>query len=148
MEVILLENVDNLGERHDVVSVKNGYGRNYLIPQGMARVATSSDKRHVAEIRKQQSAKAAKALADMEAIAEKLASKTLQVGAKAGATGKLFGSVTNIQLADAIKKEFDVEVDRRKIAFPGDIKTLGKYKASVVLHKEVTADIEFEVVED
>ena len=148
MEVILLQDVENLGERHDIVTVKNGYGRNFLIPKGMAMVATDSDKRHVAEIRKQQSAKAQKMLDDMQALADKLASKPIQVGAKAGTTGKLFGSVTTIQLADAIKKEFDVDIERRKITLLEEVKSLGSYKASVNLHKEVNAEVEFEVIQD
>jgi large subunit ribosomal protein L9 len=148
MELILLKDVENLGERHDIVSVKSGYGRNFLIPQGMAMVAKSSDKKHVAEIRKQQSAKALKLLQDMQAVAAKLAGKGIQVGAKAGTTGKLFGSVTNIQVADAIKKEFDIDLDRRKIKLSDEIKALGTYKATVELHKEVVAEIEFEVVQD
>jgi large subunit ribosomal protein L9 len=148
MEVILLQDVENLGERHDIVTVKNGYGRNFLIPKGMAMVATDSDKKHVAEIRKQQSAKALKLLEDMQALAEKLASRPIKVGAKAGTTGKLFGSVTTIQLADAIKKEFEVEIERRKISLQEEVKALGSYKASVELHKEVTAEVEFEVLQD
>ena len=148
MEVILLQNVENLGERHDIVSVKNGYGRNFLIPKGMAMVAKKSDKKHVAEIRKQQSAKALKLLEDMQALAASLGSKAIKVGAKAGTTGKLFGSVTNIQVADAIKKEFGVEVDRRKIKLTEEVKALGGYKATLDLHKDVIAEIEFEVVQD
>lgn len=148
MDVILLQDVENLGERHDIVSVKNGYGRNFLIPQGLAKIATGSEKKHSAEIRKQQAAKAAKMLQEMEQLAEKLASKTLSVGAKAGTSGKLFGSVTSIQLADAIRKEFGVDVDRRKVKLDDDIKELGSYKAAVQLHKEVTAEVSFEVVQD
>ena len=148
MDVILLAEVENLGERHDVVSVKNGYGRNYLIPQGLAKIATTSEKKHIAEIRKQQSAKASKLLADMQAIVDSLASKTLQVGAKAGASGKLFGSVTNIQIADAIKKEFNLDLDRKKIKLGEDIKELGTYTAKIDLHREVSAEVTFEVVQD
>ena len=148
MELILLQDVENLGERNDIVTVKNGYGRNYLIPHGKATIATASKKKHALEIKKQQSAKAMKLVADMQAIADSLGSKTLQVGAKAGTSGKLFGSVTNIQLADAIKKQFDIDIDRRKIKLAEEIKSLGTYKASVELHREVAANIEFEVIED
>lgn len=149
MEVILLENVDNLGDKNDVVTVKNGYGRNYLIPKGLATIANKSSKKHAEEVIKQQSAKAAKLKEDMEAVAEKLQSKALKVGAKAGTSGKLFGSVTTIQLADALKKQFDIDVDRRKIKIIGEeIKALGAYKANVILHKEITTEIDFEVVED
>ena len=148
MEVILLQNVENLGERNDVVTVRNGYGRNYLIPKRMAIVATPSGKKHMEEIHRQQSAKAAKLLEDMQAIAEKLNSKAIRVGAKAGTSGKLFGSVTTIQLADAIKREFDIDVDRRSINLVEEVKSLGTYKATVVLHKEVEAEVDFEVVQD
>jgi large subunit ribosomal protein L9 len=148
MEVILLENVDNLGDKNDVVIVKNGYGRNYLIPKGLAIIASKSSKKHADEVKKQQSAKAAKLKEDMLAIVENLQSKVLTVGAKAGSNGKLFGSVTNIQLAESLKKQFDIDIDRRKIKLSDEIKALGTYKATVVLHKEVTAVIDFEVVED
>lgn len=148
MELILLQDVDNLGERNDIVTVKNGYGRNYLIPQGMAKIATPSEKKHALEIKKQQSAKARKLMEDMQALAAKIASTTLKVGAKAGTSGKLFGSVTNIQLADALKKQFDIDIDRRKIKLNEEIKTLGTFTARVELYREVAADIEFEVVED
>lgn len=148
MELILLKNVEHLGERHDVVTVKNGYGRNYLIPQGLAVVATPSEKKHVEEIRRQQSAKAAKLLSDMQEVADRISSRTVEVGAKAGTSGKLFGSVTNIQVADALNREFGLEVDRRHITLLDEIKTLGSYKASLKLHKEVTAHFTFEVVQD
>ncbi len=148
MEVILLENLDNLGDKNDVVTVKNGYGRNYLIPKGLAIIASKSTKKHAEEVKKQQSAKDAKLKENMLAIAENLQSKILKVGAKAGATGKLFGSVTNIQLAESLKKQFDIDLDRRKIKLDDEIKSLGTYKATVVLHKEVTAVIDFEVIED
>jgi large subunit ribosomal protein L9 len=148
MEVILLENVDNLGDKNDVVIVKNGYGRNYLIPKGLAIIASKSSKKHADEVKKQQSAKAAKLKEDMLAIVENLQSKVLTVGAKAGSNGKLFGSVTNIQLAESLKKQFDIDIDRRKIKLSDEIKALGTYKATVVLHKEVTAVIDFEVIED
>ncbi|MEZ5009723.1 MAG: 50S ribosomal protein L9 [Chitinophagales bacterium] len=148
MEVLLLKNVENLGDKNEVVTVKNGYGRNYLIPQGMAIIANKSLKKHAQEIAIQQSAKAKKLLEDMTAIAASLQEKVLKVGAKAGASGKLFGSVNNIQLAEAMKKQFDLDIDRRKIKIAGDIKELGTYKASVVLHKELTTEIDFEVIEE
>lgn len=148
MEVILLQNVSGLGDKNDILTVKNGYGRNYLIPQGLAMVATKSAKKHAEEIKVQQSAKAAKHLEDMKALAESLQTKTLKIGAKAGSNGKLFGSVNNIQLAEALKKQFDLDVDRRKIRLLSEIKELGSYQATVALHKELTTEITFEVVED
>lgn len=146
MEVILLKDVDNLGLKFDVVSVKPGYGRNYLIPQGFAQIANASSKKHVEEVKKQQSAKIAKLIDDYKSLAEQLKASKIQVGAKTGATGKLFGSVTNIQVSEALKKQFDLSVDRKKIHIQGEVKELGTFKATVNLFKDVTAEIEFEVV--
>ena len=115
MDIILLQDVENLGSKFDVVKVKAGYGRNFLLPKGMAKVANSSNVKHLEEIRKQQSAKIAKKMEDMQKIADQLKDKVLQIGAKAGTSGKLFGSVTTIQIADALKSQFDLDVDRKKI---------------------------------
>jgi len=146
MEVILLKDVDNLGMKFDVVAVKPGYGRNFLIPQGLAQVANVSNKKHVEEVKKQQSAKIAKMIEDYKQLADKLKESKIQVGAKSGTSGKLFGSVTNIQVAEALKKQFDLTVDRKKIHIQGEVKELGVYKATVNLFKDVTTDIEFEVI--
>jgi large subunit ribosomal protein L9 len=128
--------------------VKAGYGRNFLLPKGMAKVANSSNVKHLEEIRKQQSAKIAKKMEDMQKIADQLKDKVLQIGAKAGTSGKLFGSVTTIQIADALKSQFDLDVDRKKIHLAEEIKNLGTYKATVNLFKEIVADINFEVIQD
>lgn len=146
MEIILLKDIENLGTKFDVVSVKAGYGRNYLIPQGFAQVANASNKKHNEEIKKQQSAKIAKLIEDYKALAEKLKASKIVVGAKAGTTGKLFGSVTNIQVAEALKKQFDLTVDRKKVHIIGEVKEVGSYKANVNLYKEVATEIEFDVV--
>ena len=146
MEVILLKDVDNLGTKFDVVSVKAGYGRNFLIPQGFAQVANISNKKHNEEIKKQQSAKIAKLIEDYKVLAEKLKASKIVVGAKAGTTGKLFGSVTNIQVAEALKKQFDLTVDRKRVHIQGEVKEVGTYKATVNLYKEVATEIEIEVV--
>ncbi|MBR5373840.1 MAG: 50S ribosomal protein L9 [Paludibacteraceae bacterium] len=145
MEIILLQDVQNLGYKDDVVKVKNGYGRNYLIPQGKAILATPSAKKQLEENLKQRAHKLAKIKADAEALAAKLNGVSLQIGAKTSATGTIFGSVNNIQIAEALaKKGFDVD---RKIIFINDnVKELGSYKATVKLHKEVSAEINFEVV--
>lgn len=146
MEVILLKDIENLGTKFDVVTVKPGYGRNYLIPQGFAQVANASNKKHNEEIKKQQSAKIAKLIEDYKALAEKLKASKIVVGAKAGTTGKLFGSVTNIQVAEALKKQFDLTVDRKRVHIIGEVKEVGTYKANVNLYKEVATEIEFDVV--
>jgi large subunit ribosomal protein L9 len=146
MEVILLQDVENLGSKYDLVKVKPGYGRNYLIPKGMAKIANASNKKHLEEIKRQQSAKMAKMIEDAKALAAKISSTKVVVGTKAGSTGKLFGSVTNIQLAEALKTQFGIEVDRKKITLSQDIKELGTFKGSVHLFKDVDAEFEFEVV--
>lgn len=146
MEIILLQDVENLGSKYDLVKVKPGYGRNYLIPQGMAKIANASNKKHLEEIKRQQTAKIAKMMDAFKATAEKLAATKVTVGAKVGTSGKLFGSITNIQLADALKAQLGIEVDRKKITIAQEIKDLGTYKASAHLFKDVDAEFEFEVV--
>ena len=146
MEVILLKDIENLGTKFDVVAVKAGYGRNYLIPQGFAQTANASNKKHNEEIKKQQSAKIAKLIEDYRVLAEKLKGSKIVVGSKAGTSGKLFGSVTNIQVAEALKKQFDLTIDRKKVHIVGEVKEVGTYKANVNLYKEVSTEIEFEVI--
>lgn len=146
MEVILLQDIDKVGSKYDIVTVKAGYGRNYLIPQGLAKIANEANKKHLTEINKQRSAKIAKLVEEMTQLADKLKNTKITVGAKAGASGKLFGSVTNIQLSDAIKKQLNVDVDRRKIHVQGEVKETGTHKATVNLFKDVAAEVEFEVV--
>lgn len=145
MEIILLQDVQNLGYKDDVVSVKNGYGRNYLIPQGMAELATPSAKKQLAENLKQRAHKLAKIKADAEELAAKLNGVSLTIGAKTSATGTIFGSVNNIQIAEALAKK-GFEIDRKTIIINDAVKELGSYKATIKLHKEVSAEINFEVV--
>ncbi len=146
MEIILKQDVKGLGYKHDLVKVKNGYGRNFLIPQGIATLATESAKKQHAETMKQRSFKEEKLRTEASANAEKLSGVSLKVGAKAGENGKIFGSVTNIQLADALQKA-GYNIERKNIEITGDgIKQLGNYTAKVRLYKEVMATINFEVV--
>ena len=145
MEIILLEDIQNLGYKDDVVSVKNGYGRNFLIPQGKAILATPSAKKVLAENLKQRAHKLAKIKADAEELAAKINGISLTIGAKTSATGTIFGSVNNIQLAEALAKK-GFEIDRKTIVINDNVKELGTYKAIVKLHKEVSAEINFEVV--
>lgn len=146
MEVILKQDVPKLGYTHEIVKVKNGYARNYLIPQGLAIPATESNRKIVAEVMKQRSHKAAKVLKDAESFAAQLEIVSVRIAAKAAATGKIFGSVNAIQIAEAIKAQFGYEVDRKKIIINGDsVKELGNYSATIILHKEVKAVIKFEV---
>ncbi len=146
MDVILKQDVERLGAKNDIVTVKTGYARNYLIPQGFAIVATDSARKVVAETIRQQSHKALKALEDAKAVAEKMAGVSVKIGAKAGESGKIFGSVNNIQVAEALTAA-GYAVDRKNIDLGSDaIRDLGSYTAKVKLHKEVVAEIAFEVV--
>jgi len=145
MEIILKQDIKNLGEKDDVVNVKPGYGRNYLIPQGFATMATISAKKVLAENLKQAAFKQDKIKKDAEAIATRLEGVKLSIGAKAGESGKIFGSVNTIQVADALKKE-GFEVDRRRITFETEPKFVGEYIANLNLHKEVKVQVPFEVV--
>lgn len=145
MEIILKQDIKNLGEKDDIVSVKPGYGRNYLIPQGFASLATESAKKVLAENLKQAQFKQDKIKKDAEAIANRLEGVKLTIGAKAGESGKIFGSVNTIQVADALKKE-GFEVDRRRITFETEPKFVGEYVANLNLHKEVKVKVPFEVV--
>lgn len=148
MDIILKQDIDKLGFKNDIVTVKNGYGLNYLIPQGYAVLATPSARKVNAENIKQQAHKATKMLEEAQGFAEKLNRLSLKIGAKASENGKIFGSVNTIQLADAIKAAGH-EVDRKRISIQGDaIKTLGEYEASVRLHKEVSATVKFEVIQE
>ena len=145
MELILKQDIKNLGEKDDVVNVKPGYGRNYLIPKGFAALATESAKKVLAENLKQAAFKQDKIKKDADAIATRLEGVKLSIGAKAGESGKIFGSVNTIQIADALKKE-GFDVDRRRITFETEPKFVGEYIANLNLHKEVKVKVPFEVV--
>jgi large subunit ribosomal protein L9 len=145
MEVILKEDVINLGYKDDIVTVKNGYGRNYLIPLKKAVLATESAKKVLAENLKQRAHKLAKIKQDAEDLAAKLNGKAITIATKASASGKIFGSVTNIQVADALEKE-GLTVDRKTIAIAEPIKELGDYEIAIKLHREVSCKINVSVV--
>ena len=147
MEVLLKKNIEKLGTKDEIVSVKNGFGRNYLIPNGHAILATDSIKKMHAETLKQRAHKENKLKDEANALVAKLIKSKIIVPAKVGENGKIFGSVTNIQLADVLKDK-GFTVDRKNInILTTSIKTIGKYEAEVSLHKEVTTKIEFEVAE-
>jgi len=148
MEVILKKDVDKLGYKDEVVKVKEGFARNYLIPQGLADVATVSSKKMLAENLKQRAHKEAKVRAEAEKIARSIKEVAIKVGAKAGESGKIFGSVNTIMVADAFKK-LGFDIDRKNITIKNEpIKLLGKYDAVIKLHKDVVETISFEVVEE
>lgn len=146
MEVILKHDVAKLGYKNDIVNVKNGYANNYLIPQGLAIMATVSAKKELAEIIKQRAFKEEKIRKDAEAEAAKLNGLMVRIAAKAGASGKIFGSVNAIQIADALKAQHNIEIDRKRIQIDGEaIKELGTHKAKINLHREVKAEISLDV---
>ena len=148
MQVILRKDVDNLGQANDVVTVKPGYGRNYLIPQGFARIANKRNLGQLDQFIEEQNAEKNRLTAKFTAIAEKLSGTILKIGAKAGTSGKIFGSVTSIQLAEAIKVQLNEEVDRRSITLLEEVKELGSYTAEVKLYDGVTGKVAFEVFAD
>jgi len=146
MEVILKKDIQPLGFKDEIVSVKNGYGRNYLIPQGIAVLATESAKKMHEETIKQRAKKDAKLKAEADAVAAKIVELAVKVAAKAGETKKIFGSVNNIQVAEALGNS-GIEVDRKAIKIlGGNPSELGFYEAEIKLHKEVSATFKFEVV--
>jgi len=146
MEVILLQDVRKLGQKDDLVHVKDGYGRNYLIPRGFAIAATPSAKKMHSENLKQRAHKEEKIRAEAEEIATKMSDLKLVIGAKTSSSGKIFGSVNTIQIAEALREK-GFEIDRKNISLPEDqIKEIGKYQASVKLHREVKINIDFEIV--
>lgn len=145
MEVILKQDVQGLGYKNDVVKVKAGYGRNYLIPNGFALIANAANKKLVAENTRQAAHKAAKVKQDAEALAAKIGDLTIELGTKAGESGKIFGAVTALQVSDVLKaKGFDI--DRKRISFKEQPKQLGTYAALLDLHKEVKHEIKVKVV--
>ena len=148
MDIILLKDMDNLGYKHDVVTVKNGYGRNYLIPQGLGVIANPANMKKLESIKAEEQAKEAARVEEYRELITKLEDATLKVGVKAGANGKIFGSVTNVQIAQALKDQYEVEIERRKIEVPEDVKELGTYVAILNLYTDIVGEVRFELVEE
>ncbi len=145
MEIILLQDVNKLGQKDDLIDVKPGYARNYLIPAGFAIAATPSAKKMHAENQKQRAHKEEKIKVAAEEMAEKMTDLNVVIGAKTSSSGKIFGSINTIQIAEALKEK-GFEIDRKNISLPGDqIKEVGKYTATIRLHKEVNVEIGFEI---
>jgi large subunit ribosomal protein L9 len=144
MKIILNQDIKSLGHKDDIVSVKDGFGRNYLIPQGMAKLATPSAIRVLEEEIKQKAFKQEKLRKDATELSEKLNNQSITIKTKTGTTGKIFGAITTLQVANTLKDK-GYDVDRRKIVFDQDIKTVGTYKAIINLHKEISAEIEIVV---
>ncbi|MDR0428391.1 MAG: 50S ribosomal protein L9 [Dysgonamonadaceae bacterium] len=147
MQVILLEDIQNLGYKDDIVKVKNGYGRNYLIPQRKAIIASESAKKVLEENLRQRAHKLEKLKTDAQTLADKMQGISLTIGAKTSSTGTIFGSVNNIQIANELSKK-GFELDRKQIIIKDSVKEVGTYKAVIKLHKEISVEIPFEVISE
>ena len=148
MEIILLKNMETLGYKHDIVTVKNGYGRNFLIPQGLGVIANGDNRKKLEELVALEDAKESARVGDYKEMAAKLEGQTLKIAVKAGTSGKIFGSVTSVQIANALNEQLGIDVERRRIEMPEDIKEIGKYNATITFHKEVSGKIDFDLVQD
>jgi large subunit ribosomal protein L9 len=148
MEVILIQDVDNLGAKNEVVKVKNGYARNFLLPRQLAVESSPSNRRQLEERMKQVKKKEEKMLAEINSVIAKLKEAPLKVGAKTGTSGKIFGSITSLQISRAIREQKGYEIDRKRITFPDEVKELGTYKANIEFGNGQTAEVDFEVVSE
>jgi len=147
MEIILTQDITGIGYKNDLVNVKKGYARNYLIPKGMAVIASESRQKELAEMKKQRAFKEEKIKKEAETVAKALGNTELTIGVKAGTSGKIFGSVNNIMVANAIHEQKKIEVDRKAIFLDEEhIKEIGKYKAKIKLHKEVEVEVNLDVI--
>ena len=146
MEVILIQDVDNLGAANEVVKVRNGYARNFLIPRKVAVEANSSNMKQLEEKMKMVKKKEEKMLAEINSVVAKLNESPLKVGAKTGTSGKIFGSVTSLQISRAIREQKGYIIDRKKISIVDEVKELGSYKAHIDFGNGKSADVDFEVV--
>ncbi len=146
MEIILIQDVDNLGAKNEVVKVRNGYARNFLLPRQLAVENSPSNRKQLEERLKQVAKKEAKMLAEINNVIDKLKEAPLKLGAKTGTSGKIFGSVTSLQISRAIREQKGYEIDRKKITITDDIKELGTYKATIDFGNGHNTEVEFEVV--
>lgn len=148
MDIILLKDVEKVGSKLDIITVKDGFGRNFLIPQKLAMIANAKNRARIDEIKSKEAEVLAAKLEVSQVLSEKIKAVTLKIAAKAGTSGKIFGSVTNVQLAAALKEQFGVEVERRLIILNDEVKELGEYTAKVNLHPQINTQVKFEVVAD
>lgn len=148
MQIILLQDLEKVGDKHDVVQVKNGYARNYLIPNGFAVIANSPNMAKLDSLKEKEAQAELAKVDEYREVATKIDGKTVKILVKAGTSGKIFGSVNNVQVINALKENFDVDVARKKVQLPEDIKELGTYEADINLHPEVTAKVHLELVKD
>jgi large subunit ribosomal protein L9 len=146
MEVILTQDVNKLGKENELVNVKPGYARNFLMPRKLAVLANESEKKKLLEVQKQDLRREDKLMKQINVVVESLKSTTFKIGAKTGTSGKIFGAVTTHMIADAIKKQKSISVDRKRISINEEVKNVGTYTAKIELHKEVSVDITFDVI--
>ncbi len=148
MELILIKDVDNVGDANTLVKVRDGFARNYLIPRGYAVIANEGNRKMMTERQKASDKREQILLDKIQDVIAKLQENTLKVGAKVGQSDKIFGSITNVQLAEAIKKQTGLVIDRKKIILPEEAKTLGTYEATIALDKDHSIPVKFEVIEE
>ena len=148
MDVILLKDLGTLGDKHEVVAIKNGYGRNYLIPKGLAVIANKTNLGKLDDLIVKEKAEEDQKIGEFKAIIEKIEGKSLKIGVKAGTSGKIFGSITSIQISNALKEQLNVDIPRKKIHLEDEIKEVGSYTAKIILHDTVKGSIDFELIKE
>ena len=148
MQVIMLKDVEKVGDKHEIISVKPGFGRNYLIPRGLALIANKTNLGRLAEMTRREDAQEQKRLDDYKEMANKVQGKTLKIGAKASSSGRIFGSITQLQVLGALQEQFGIEVERKKIILPESAKEIGTYEMTLKLHKEVMPTLTMEIAEE
>lgn len=144
----MLQDVDKVGDKHEVIEVKDGFGRNYLLPRGLAIIGNKSNMGRLEEMIRRENAQEQKKLDVYRDIAKKLEGKTLRVGAKSGTSGRIFGSITQLQIRNLLQEQFGVDVERKKIVLPEEAKELGTYKFTMRLHPEVVKEMDMEIVQE
>jgi large subunit ribosomal protein L9 len=148
MEIILLENLANLGDKHDIVSVKPGYGRNYLIPKGFGVIANTTNKGKLDKLKEEESKKENARVEEYKAMAEKIKGQTVKIGVKSGTSGKIFGKVTNVQVLAALKENFGIEIERKKVVMTEEPTDIGTYSVQVNFHPEVSQELTIDLVKE
>ena len=148
MKVIMLQDVEKVGDKHEVLTVKDGFGRNYLLPRGLAIIGNKTNMGRLNEMIRRENAQEQKKLDVYREVARKLEGKTLRVGAKAGTSGRIFGSITQLQIRNLLQEQFNVDVERRKIILPEEAKDLGTYEFTMRLHPEVVKQMNMEIVQE
>jgi len=148
MEIILLKDLDQVGYKHDIVKVKNGYGRNFLIPQGVGVIANATNRKKLDGLKEEEAKKEAARVDEYKEMAANLEGKSIKIGVKAGTSGKIFGSVNNIQIAQALKEQLGMDVHRKKISMEDWPKEIGTFTADINFHDDVQSNIDFELIQE